>query len=79
MTDTGKTMRELCEDEPLLEGFLQSKGLPFTLANPIVDMVTFDDVCQVLRRDRGEFLAEFEGYKREREAVPAAAGQAVAR
>ena len=32
--DTTKTMRELCDDEPKLESFLQSKGFPFTIDNP---------------------------------------------
>ncbi len=61
--DTTKTMRELCSDEPALESFLQSKGFPFSLDNPIVDLVTFDDVCQVRSLDREEFLAEFEAFK----------------
>ena len=55
--DTTKTMRQLCADEPKLEAFLQSKGFPFSLDNPIVD------VCQVRSLDRDEFLGEFEAYK----------------
>ena len=43
--DTTKTMRQLCVDEPKLEAFLQSKGFPFSLDNPIVDLVTFEGVC----------------------------------
>ncbi|MDK7724287.1 nitrate ABC transporter ATPase [Slackia exigua] len=61
--DTTKTMRQLCEDEPLLESFLVLKGFPFSLENPIVDLVTFDDVCQVRSLARDSFLAEFEAYK----------------
>lgn len=61
--DTTKTMRQLCEEQPVLEPFLQSKGFPFSLENPIVDLVTFDDVCQVRNLDREEFLAEFEAFK----------------
>ena len=61
--DTTKTMRLLCEEQPALEPFLQSKGFPFSLENPIVDLVTFDDVCQVRNLDREEFLAEFEAFK----------------
>ena len=61
--DTTKTMRQLCGDEPVLESFLQSKGFPFSLDNPIVDLVTFEDVCQVRGLDRDEFLGEFETYK----------------
>ena len=61
--DTTKTMRQLCADEPKLEAFLQSKGFPFSLDNPIVDLVTFEDVCQVRSLDRDKFLGEFEAYK----------------
>lgn len=73
MLDTTKTMRELCADEPLLEGFLvQVKGFPFSLDNPIVDLVTLDDVASVQRFDRDEFAAEFERYKDGRAAVAGA-------
>ena len=61
--DTTKTMRQLCEEQPALEPFPQSKGFPFSLENPIVDLVTFDDVCQVRNLDREEFLAELEAFK----------------
>ncbi len=61
--DTTKTMRELCTDEPKLEAFLQSKGFPFTIDNPITELVTFDDVVQFRGLDKQAFLAEFEAYK----------------
>lgn len=61
--DASKTMRELCADEPLLERFLVERGLPFSLENPIVDLVTFEDVANVQRLDRDALLAEFESYK----------------
>ena len=61
--DTTKTMRELCADEPKLEAFLQSKGFPFTIDNPITELVTFDDVVQFRGLDKQSFLAEFEAYK----------------
>lgn len=61
--DSTKTMRQLCSDEPMLESFLVLKGFPFSLDNPIVDLVTFDDVCQVRELDKEAFLAEFDGYK----------------
>ena len=61
--DTTKTMRELCADEPKLELFLQSKGFPFTIDNPITELVTFDDVVQFRGLDKQAFLAEFEAYK----------------
>ena len=62
--DTTKTMRQLCADEPKLEAFLQSKGFPFSLDNPIVDLVTFEDVCQVRSLDRDEFLGGNRGGSR---------------
>ena len=53
--DTTKTMRELCADEPKLESFLQSKGFPFTIDNPITELVTFDDVVQFRGLDKQAF------------------------
>lgn len=61
--DTTKTMRALCADEPMLESFLVLKGFPFSLENPIVDLVTFEDVVIVRQLDKEAFLAEFEEYK----------------
>lgn len=61
--DTTKTMRELCAEEPMFESFLVLKGFPFSLSNPIVDLVTFDDVAQVQSLDKEAFLAEFERYR----------------
>lgn len=63
MIDSTKTMRSLCDDEPLLEGFLQSKGFPFSRDNPITEYVTFDDVCTLRELDKPTFVAEFEAYK----------------
>lgn len=61
--DTTKTMRELCSEEPKLETFLQAKGFPFTVDNPITELVTFDDVVQFRGLDKQAFLAEFESFK----------------
>lgn len=61
--DTTKTMRDLCQDEPLLEGFLVSKGFPFSVTNPITELVTFEDVVELRGLDKPAFLAEFEQYK----------------
>lgn len=63
MIDTTLTMRELCEAEPALEGFLVAKGFPFSLSNPIVDLVTLEDVAEVQELDLPAFLGEFETYK----------------
>lgn len=64
MFDLTKTMRQLCDDEPLLESFLVLKGFPFSLDNPIVDLVTFDDVATVQNLDREAFYGEFAAYKK---------------
>ena len=61
--DTTKTMRELCAEEPMFESFLVLKGFPFSLNNPIVDLVTFDDVAQVQGLDKQAFLDEFARYR----------------
>ena len=61
--DTTKTMRELCADEPKRESFLQGKGFPVTIDNPITELLTFDDVVQFRGLDKQAFLAEFEAYK----------------
>ena len=39
------------------------QGLPFTIDNPITELVTFDDVVQFRGLDKQAFLAEFEAYK----------------
>ena len=80
MFDTTKTMRAICADEPLFESFLVLKGFPFSLENPIVDVVTFEDVVVVQQLDRDAFLGEFDQYKRKYEAACAevAAAGAVA-
>ena len=61
--DTMKTMRELCAEELMFESFLVLKGFPFSLNNPIVDLVTFDDVAQVQGLDKQAFLDEFVRYR----------------
>ena len=61
--DTTKTMRELCTDEPLLADFLVAQGFPFSLENPIVDLVTFDDVCGVTGVPRDTLLGDFSTFK----------------
>lgn len=60
---TTDTMREICAAEPLFERFLQSKGFPFSVENPITEYVTFEDVVEIRSLDRDAFLAEFEDYK----------------
>ena len=60
---TTDTMRQICASEPLFEGFLQSKGFPFSVENPITEYVTFEDVVEIRKLDRDVFLREFEEYK----------------
>ena len=64
VVDRKKTMRQLCADEPHLEAFLQSKGFPFSVDNPITELVTFEDVAAVQGFDLDLFLEEFAAYKR---------------
>lgn len=62
MIDTTKTMREIATAEPLVAEFLVKKGFPFSVDNPITEIVTFDDVCEVRQLNRDAFLAECEAY-----------------
>ena len=64
--DSTKTMREIVEADPLFAEFLLSKGFPFTLENPIVDLVTFDDVVSLRQLDKDAFLTEYGTFKAER-------------
>ena len=66
MIDSTKTMRETVEADPMFGEFLVSKGFPFSLENPIVDLVTFDDVVTLRQLDKDAFLSEYEAYKAER-------------
>lgn len=61
--DSTKTMKQIVEDDPSFGDFLVSKGFPFSLDNPIVELVTFDDVVQLKGLDREAFLAEYEGFR----------------
>ena len=63
MIDATKTMTQTVLDEPLFGEFLVSKGFPFSLDNPIADLVTFADVVQVRQLDERAFLAEYERYR----------------
>lgn len=60
--DTTKTMRELCVENPTLEAFLQSKGFPFSVDNPITELVTLEDVAGVQNLDLAVFIEEFKEY-----------------
>ena len=69
MMNSTKTMREIVEADPLFAEFLVSKGFPFTLENPIVDLVTFDDVATLRQLDKDAFLGEYAAYKAEHQGV----------
>lgn len=60
--DAAKTMRELCGEHPALESFLQSKGFPFTVDNPITELVTLNDVVSMQALDLPAFIEEFKEY-----------------
>lgn len=63
MMPSTSTMREIVEDEPLFAEFLVSKGFPFTLENPIVDLVTLDDVVTLRNLDKDELLGDYNAYR----------------
>lgn len=58
-----KSMHEIVSAEPLLGKFLVSKGLPFSLSNPITECVTFDDAMALHDFDKEAFLREYRQYK----------------
>lgn len=60
---TSETMRAIVGKEPLLEAFLQHKGFPFSVDNPITEIVTFDDVAEMQRLDKAAFLGEYAAWK----------------
>lgn len=67
MIDPNRTMKEIVEADPLLGEFLVHKGFPFTLDNPVVELVTFNDVVTLKELDRSAFLAEYEEYRNARQ------------
>lgn len=75
--DDGKCMRDVVLDEPLFGDFLVDKGFPFSIENPITELVTFEDVVQMHQLDRRAFLAEYEDYKARGGALAPGAGKAV--
>lgn len=58
-----KSMHEIVSAEPSLGKFLVSKGLPFSLSNPITECVTFDDAMALHDFDKDAFLREYRQYK----------------
>ena len=63
LLDDARAAHELAGEDPLFAEFLVSKGFPFTVDNPITELVTFDDVVNVRQLDRDAFLAEYEEYR----------------
>lgn len=66
MFDSARTMRQTVQDDPMFGEFLVSKGFPFSVDNPITEVVTFDDVCTVQGLDKESFLEEYAAWKRAR-------------
>ncbi len=56
-------MRDVVLADPLFGDFLVDKGFPFSIENPITELVNFSDVVQMRNIDREEFLAEYEAYR----------------
>ena len=63
---TSETMRVIVGKEPLFEAFLQHKGFPFSVENPITEIVTFDDVAELQRLDKEAFIDEYVAWKASR-------------
>lgn len=59
MFDSTKTMREIATEDPLFAEYLVSQGFPFTVDNPVTEIVTFDDVVEVRQLNKDEFLANY--------------------
>lgn len=57
--DSTQTMRTIVGAEPLFEKFLQYKGFPFSVENPITEIVTFNDVVEMMSLDKEAFLQEY--------------------
>lgn len=66
MFDSTKTMREIVTADPLFAEFLVSKGFPFSVDNPVTEVVTFDDVVNIRQLDKDAFLAEYAEYRKAR-------------
>lgn len=61
--DMTKSMRQVVTDDPLFGEFLVDKGFPFSVENPITELVTFADVVQMRHLDKDAFLAEYDYYR----------------
>lgn len=61
--DSSKTMKEIVEADPVFGEFLVYKGFPFSLDNPVVELVTFDDVVELRQLNHAAFLDEYEAYR----------------
>lgn len=72
MFDSTKTMKEIVTADPLFGDFLVHQGFPFSLDNPIVELVTFDDVVSLRQLDREAFLGAYARYRAEADAAVAA-------
>lgn len=61
--DMKRCMRDVVTDDPMFGEFLVDKGFPFSVENPITELVTFADVVQMHRLDEDAFLAEYDEYR----------------
>ncbi|WP_200799668.1 MULTISPECIES: hypothetical protein [Olsenella] len=61
--DMTKCMRDVVLEDPMFGEFLVDKGFPFSVENPITELVTFEDVVQMRRLDKDAFLAEYDAYR----------------
>ena len=61
--DMTKCMRDVVLEDPMFGEFLVEKGFPFSIENPITELVTFEDVVQMRSLDKDAFLAEYDAYR----------------
>lgn len=61
--DMTKCMRDVVIEDPMFGQFLVDKGFPFSIENPIAELVTFTDVVQLQHLDKDAFLAEYDAYR----------------
>jgi hypothetical protein len=61
--DMTKCMRDVVLEDPMFGEFLVDKGFPFSVENPITELVTFADVVKLRHLDKDAFLAEYDEYR----------------
>ncbi|MDO4288648.1 MAG: hypothetical protein Q4C55_05615 [Eubacterium sp.] len=66
MIDTSKKLRSLIKEQPSFGEFLIEKGFPINLNNPVMRVVSFDDVARRKNLDKEAFIKEYEVWVKKR-------------